>query len=278
MLLLAPALLTVGLLFGGGLFFATARSVNYIPATGEVAPNLNSYRALLASPDFYESLVLSLYIASVSTILAVVIALAASLVLRSTTPGRAVVSFLFRLNLTIPHVVGALGILYLFSQSGTFSRLATSLTLINSPSEFPAMVFDPLAIGIILEYVWKEVPFIALIILAKMQTINTDYESVARTLGATQYQALRHVLLPLLTPSVVAATAIVFSFTFGAYEVPLILGQSYPLVLPVVAFRFYTDVDISQRETAMAVAIIIAFVAAFFVAIWYRSTIRSWAR
>ena len=72
--------------------------------------------------------------------------------------------------------------------------MAFHIGLIARPGEFPALVFDPWAIGIILQYVWKEVPFIGVIVLAQMQALGTDYESVARSLGANRWQAFRHVL------------------------------------------------------------------------------------
>ena len=46
------------------------------------------------------------------------------------------------------------------------------------------MVNDPWAIGIILQYVWKEIPFIGVIVLAILLSVGEDYESVARSLGA----------------------------------------------------------------------------------------------
>ena len=66
--------------------------------------------------------------------------------------GKSLINFLFQINLTVPHLIGAIGILYLFSQSGSFARLAFQWGIITRPSEFPELVFDPYAIGIILQY------------------------------------------------------------------------------------------------------------------------------
>ena len=55
---------------------------------------------------------------------------------------------------------------------------------------------------------------------------------------------------------------IVFAFTFGAYEVPLLLGASHPQALPVLAWRTYADVDLAARPQAMAMAVIIALLSA----------------
>ncbi len=267
-LLLAPAMTIIVLVFFGGLAVALLRSFNWMPVIGLTAPNLDAYRAVLADPAFLRSFALTLHIAVTSTLIATVIAVAAALLLRQRFAGRGVIGFLFQLNLTVPHVVGAIGILYLFSQSGFFARMAFRIGLIAGPGDFPALVFDPRAIGIILHYVWKEVPFIGLIVLAQMQAMGTDYESVARSLGASRWQAFRHVLLPLILPGVLAAGVIVLAFTFGAYEVPLLLGASHPQALPVLAYRTYTDVDLSARPEAIAMAVVIALVSALLIRVW----------
>lgn len=265
--LLAPAILVIGGLFLASLALGLVRSFGYLPAIGLSDPNLDAYRAVLTDSAFLRSLGLTLWIAAASTAIAAVVALGAALLLRQTFPGRALALFLFQLNLTIPHIVGAIGILYLFSQSGSFARLARATHLIATPADFPALVFDPYAIGIILTYVWKEVPFIGLILLARMQTIGADYEAVARSHGATRGQAIRHILLPLLMPSLIGASALTFAFTFGAYEIPALLGASFPKALPVLAYQNFTDVDLTARPEALAMAIVIALIGAVMLAI-----------
>jgi putative spermidine/putrescine transport system permease protein len=257
-LLLAPALILLGGLFLTGLGLTLLRSFRYMPALGMTEPDLAAYTAIISSPGFLKSLAFSLWIATASTLIAATLALASAMLLRQTFPGRALISFLFQLNLTVPHIVGAVGILYLFSQSGTFARLAHAAGLIASPAGFPALTHDPYAIGIILLYVWKELPFITLILLASLQSIGEDHEATARTLGATRWQEFRFVLLPLLLPGLLSASALVFAFAFGAYEVPLVLGAHAPKALPVLAWQSFTDTDLSTRPEAMAMAMIIA--------------------
>jgi putative spermidine/putrescine transport system permease protein len=257
-LLLAPALLVIGGLFFGGLGLGLARSFNYMPVIGLTRPDLQAYGALLAEPQVYSGFLLSLYIALTSTLIASVLAVAAALLLRRSFAGRPVMAFLFQLNLTVPHLVGAIGLIYLISQSGSFARLAFHAGLIARPQDFPALVFDPYAIGIILLYVWKEVPFIGVIVLANMQAIGPEPEATARSLGASRWQAFRHVLLPMILPGLLSASVMVFAFAFGAYEIPALLGQSHPVALPVLAYRLFTDVDLAARPQAMALSVLIA--------------------
>ena len=269
-LMLAPALAVVVVLFGGGLWLAVAQSVGYVLAIGRTEFSLEAYQRIFSNPAFGRSLLLTLWIAGASTAVSTLLALTAALTLRRAFPGKKIATFLFQANLPIPHLVGAIGILLLFSQSGFLARLGHAAGLIQAPADFPALVYDPYAIGIILEYVWKSTVFIGVILLAALQSIGEEYEQVAQTLGATQWQRLRYIILPLLRPSLLSAAILVFAFTFGAFEVPLLLGTRYPSALPVLAYRFYTDVDLNARPEAMAMSVIIALIITLLIALYMR--------
>ena len=258
---LTPALCVIAVLFGGGLVLGLAGSFGM----GRGGASVDAWIAVLSEGRVWRSLGLSLWIAFASTALACLIGLGAALLLRRRFPGQGLARLLFQINLTIPHAVGALGILWLLSQSGFVSRLSAGAGLIDGPAGFPALTQDRFAIGIIAHYVWKEVPFIGLILLANMQSLGDDPESAARSLGASPFAAMRLVLLPLLMPALIRAGAIVFAFSFGAWEVPVLLGQSAPVALPVLAWQRFTDPDLATRPEAMAIAMLIALVAALLI-------------
>ena len=257
-LLLSPAILVILLLFMGGLITGFLRSLGYFPLIGLNDFNFDAYSIIFTDNGFIRSFILTFHIAFTSTLIASILAVASAMLLRPAFRGKRFVQFIFSLNLTIPHLVGAVGVLYLFSGSGLVSRLATGAGVIDSPAGFPAMVNDPWAIGIIIQYVGKDSPFIGVIVLAILLSVGEDYESVARSLGANRWQAFRNVTLPLIMPGVVSASVIVFAFTFGAFEIPWLLGSTFPKALPVLAFESYTDVDLAARPQAMAMAMVIA--------------------
>jgi len=254
---LAPALALLVALFGGAVGLALLRSLGLLAGGAGEGPSLDAYRRLIANPEFGRSLLLTLHVAVTSTVLAVALGIGAALLLRRLVRGRKLATTLFQLNLPLPHVVGAVAILALLGQSGLLSRVAAQAGVIEGPASFPALVFDAHAIGIIVQYVWKEVPFIGIVALAILRSAGEDLEEAARTLGASPWQRVRHVILPLLLPGVLAAAVIVFAFTFGTFEVPLLLGRSFPAVLPVLAHQRYTDVDLAARPEAMAISVVI---------------------
>jgi putative spermidine/putrescine transport system permease protein len=274
LLLLAPALTVILLFFGGGLILAVMQSLGYMPIIGQNNVSLAAYQAIFSREDFYKSLALTTWIGMVSTAVSTVLAIICALALRRVTRGRRTATFIFQINLPIPHVVGAIGILFLFSQSGFLARLGHLGGIINEPADFPALVFDPYAIGIILEYVWKSTVFIGVILLAILLSLGDSYEDAARNLGASRWQRFRFVTLPFLMPGILSSSILVFAFTFGAFEVPLLLGQRYPSALPVLAYRSYTNVDLNARPEAMAMSVVIAVIITMLVFVYMQLTRR----
>jgi putative spermidine/putrescine transport system permease protein len=267
-LLLAPAVGVIGVLFVGGLGVALVQSLGYMPAIGLTEWSLDAYRQVLGDEDFVDSLLLTLYVSGVSTGLSTVLAVLAALALRRSR-GR-VSAVVFQLPITIPHLVAAVGIALVVAQTGLGARLAAALGLIGEPKEFPALLYDRYSVGIILTYVWKEVPFIALVVLASLRGVASELEEVARTLGAGAWQRFWYVVFPVISPSVVAASLLVFAFTFGAFEVPYLLGKSYPTMLPVMAYSEYREIDLAARPAAMAINVLIALITGTAAALYLR--------
>ncbi len=269
-ILLAPALVVILILFAGGLALGLSQSLGYMPIIGAYGFGLDAYLELLLSPGFLPSLLLTIFVSVMATGIALTLAVITALSLRKRFAGKKLVSFLYQFPLTIPHLVVAVGMMMLVSQSGLLARTAYRIGLIADSSQFPVLVFDDLGIGIILVYVWKEIPFIGLIALAVLQSIGSDYEEQARTLGADSWQTFRHVLLPIIVPGILPGSIIIFAYTFSSFEVPFLLGKSYPAMLSVLSYRLYVDVDLDARPQAMAMSILIAFFVLILVVLYRR--------
>lgn len=256
--MLTPALVVVIVLFMGGLIMGVSQSLGYMPMIGKTEITLRAYANILSDQNFLKSLALTCWIGFTSSILSTVLAIIAALVLRQNLLGMRLTTFIFQLNIPVPHIVGAIGVIFLFSQSGMLSRMTHALGWTASPADFPIMVWDDWGIGIILEYLWKTTAFTGVILLAVLRSIGEDYEDVARTLGANAWQRLRHVIIPLIMPGILRSSILVFAFTFGAFEIPFLLGKRFPRALPVLSYEYYHDVDLGFRQEAMAISVIIA--------------------
>lgn len=271
-LLLAPALTVIIGLFMGGLGLGLAQSLGYMPVIGAAEVTFEAYRNLWHDPTFWQSLLLTLWISFITTLLSAVLAVICALTLRRSGWGQKGVAFIFQLNVPVPHLVGAIAIAFLLTPSGWLARLAYLLGLTATPAEFPSLVYDRYAFGIVVEYLWKAIPFTGVILLAVLQSLGEDYEAQAQTLGANRWQRFWYVLLPLLLPGLLRASILVFAFTFGAYEVPLLLGQKYPPALPVLAFEYYQDVDLGFRREAMAICMIITLLSTLLILMYIKLT------
>ena len=268
--MLAPALLVIIGLFGGGLVFGLMQSLGYFPVANLRDFTPSHYFDVLTDRNFLVSLWTTFRIAFFVTLLSTVFAVGAALILREQFGGSRIATFLFQIPLPVPHLVAASSVILLFSQSGVISRLLVATGLNEAPSDFPAVLYDDLGIGITLSFLWKEIPFIGLVVLAVLQSVGPQYEELAQTLGANRRQRFQYVLLPLIMPGVVSTWIIVFAFTFANFEIPLLLGQRFPTTLPVQAFQEFGKPELETRPKAMAIAIVLAFITILLLAAYRR--------
>ncbi|GAC1610128.1 MAG: ABC transporter permease subunit [Mycobacteriales bacterium] len=267
-LLLLPALSVVIVLFGGGLYLAVKESLGVEPVIGETTRAFDAYRALLDDREVQRSIALTFRLALMATVLSAILAVASALLIRRLPLGRRLVTFLFQLNLPVPHVVGALSAFLLLDQAGLLARVLHAVGLVSTPGHAPELTMDGFGVGILAEYVWKETPFIGVVVLAALAGAVAQLEDVASTLGAGPWRRFRHVVLPLITPAVLSTSVIVFAFSFGSYEVPYLLGRNFPTTLPVVAYQSYTQADITEHVRGAAINVTITLVVALVVLIY----------
>ena len=261
---LAPALGMIGVLFGSSVVYGVSQSFGYLPFLGQTTLSLAAYRNVIGGDmvahEFWTGLGFSLWVCCCSTVLAACCALLVIMAwgdrLRHGTTKLAILN----LNLSFPHLVWAIGLSLVLAQSGVLARLVTLLGWIDVPAEFPVLIRDRFGIGIILDYVTKETPFLVLIMLSVLRSQPEAYAIVAENLGANRWQRMRYVTLPLVMPALIAGSLLVFSFIFGAYEVPAVLGVRYPQMLSVLALEFFANPDLNSRAEGMAISVIMALV------------------
>ena len=261
-LALSPVMFVIVPLFLGGLLLAAVGSLGFFPAAGESAFTLRHYRALAADSEFGYSLLMSFLLATVSTLLSSAVGLWLAIALRDVALRNRTVQVILQTPIAIPHLAVAVALIHFLSPSGLISRLALATGLIPGQADFPGLVNDRFGLGIVLAYVLKESPFVAVMTLALLARTGRDFETVAQTLGASARQRLRYVTLPLVAPAAISASLIVFAFTFGAFDVPFILGRLYPAMLGVVAQRRYLSMDLADRPEAIAIAVLMTAITA----------------
>lgn len=262
-LLIPQIILTV--LFLIGLMTGITQSLGVIPSLGLTEPTLKYYKEVLVRSDMLESILYSLYIAGTSALFATVVGVFLSALLVTADKTKGVMMKIVQLPIIVPHVVVALFMVNIFSQNGLLARIGYALGLISEQQEFPMMIYNTNGIGIILAYLWKEIPFIIYFVISLMANINGKLGEAAINLGASKVQAFCKVTLPLCIHNIISGFLIIFVFALGAYELPLILGATTPKALPILAYIQYIHPDLQNRPYAMAlngIIIIISLISA----------------
>ena len=263
-LLLLPQILLL-IIFGIGLINGITQSLGVIPTFDLTKPTLNYYKEVLTSKDMLSSILFSLYIAMTSSLFAVVIGTLICVIIVINKKTIKTYEKLIQIPIVVPHVVVAIFILNIFSKSGLLSRLLSALGLISGQEQFVNLVYDKYGIGIILAYLWKEIPFIIYFVLSIMANINDSLGEAAINLGASKWNTFKKVTLPLCKNTILSGFLIIFVFALGAYEIPQLLGPTLPKALPVLSYIEYMHPNLQNRPYAMAlngIIIIISLIAA----------------
>ena len=258
-LLLVPQLI-LGVVFIIGLLTGIIQSLGVIPAFGLTEPTFDYYIEVLTRPDTLQSLKYSLYVAFVSAFFATVVGVFFCAVLVSKNKTKGGVVRAVQLPIIVPHVVVALFVVNILSQNGVLARICAQLGFIADQQQFPMLLYDQNGFGVIIAYLWKEIPFIVYFVIALMANINGSLGEAAINLGANKFQAFMKVTLPLCINTILSGFLIVFVFALGAYELPFILGATTPKALPVLAYIEYSKPDLLARPYAMAINGIIIIV------------------
>ncbi len=77
--------------------------------------------------------------------------------------------------------------------------------------------------------VWRGIPFVAITLLAGLQTISPSYYEASAIDGATPWQQFRHVTLPLLTPIIAVVMTFSVLFTFTDFQLIYVITRGGPL-------------------------------------------------
>lgn len=210
----------------------------------------------LASPELLKSFFYSIAIAAVSVVISVGTALWAILTFKKEFEQK-FFSFLLYLPLAIPGVVAAFFMYQLLSKTGFLARVAFQVGWISEARQFPDLVNDQYAIGIVLTFITIVVPFFLLLFLNvyKNERIE-ELSELASSLGASASQVLWKVSLPVILSKTWTLIVLYFIFLLGAYEVPLILGQESPQMLSVLIIRELKQYDLTKISEGYVVAVI----------------------
>lgn len=228
---------------------------------------LSHYVAFLTDPDGRAVVLLTFGLALAATVLSVILSVPVALALRRKLPGHRAFRVVLLVPLVVPGLIGALGLLIFWGPRGWFNLLLTQVLFVG-----PLVVTYTLP-GLILFYVWLYFPYTCVTTLAALEGLDPAIEEAAEVAGASRWQLLRHVLLPLATPGILAGSVLTFMAAFGAFSVPLVAGGNYrPL-----AVEIYKQIAVPippHWSGASAIAVVMGMVQVGFLALYMRAVRR----
>jgi iron(III) transport system permease protein len=209
---------------------------------------LANYREVLSQRIVIEAIVSSLGL-SVGTVLlcAIVGVPLAFLFERFTFPGRRLFAALAALPLVLPPLVGTVAFIFLCGESGILAHgIQNLLGLANPPWRlrgWPALL---------LFHTYTMYPFFYVLTGAGLRRIDASLAEAARSLGASKNVVLRRVVLPQLTPSLLAAALLTFMTSMASFSAPLLFGGNVRvLTLEIFTARQRGDLVMAVTETVI---------------------------
>jgi putative spermidine/putrescine transport system permease protein len=217
-------------------------------------PLFHAYSQALKLPGLGRNSLFSLYVAAVSSSLSVCTGTAlACLVWRLPGSWRRW-STGFYLPLILPHITTGFLVMLFFSQSGVAASIFHSLGLERF---YQAPLFRGDGAGIIMAYLYKSAPFAFVLVFPVLRHIPPAYLQTARMLGAGEVRSFFQIILPRLLPGMGSAWIILFVYSFGAYDLPFIIGESSPRMISLYLFRLYFARPLSERPVAAALLFLV---------------------
>ena len=221
-------------------------------------------------PAFWTTLLLRVIIIPIQFILAIIMAL----VIQANLKWSGLFLYVFAIPLAASDL--AVGIVWfsIFTTNGYLNTILQGLGLIDSPVTYlSAETRYWIVIAIVLAEVWRATSIVMVIVVSGLQAISTEVLEAAELFGASLWQRLRYVILPLLRPSLQVALILRTILALQVFAVVVALsGGDVVTVLANETYRQYNDFrNLNVAAAYAGLILIISMVSAMF----YLRTIRT---
>jgi spermidine/putrescine transport system permease protein len=159
--------------------------------------------------------------------------------------------------IVIPEIVMGIGILTLFSQ------------LFTALNNFFSLTGDArLALGlgtVIVSHIAFSVPFVALVVQARLQGMDRSFEEAAMDLGANELVTFWRVTLPMLMPGVLSGALMAFTLSLDDFVITFFTNGPGSTTLPIYVYGLLRRIITPQVNALSTVWILIVFIAVFLI-------------
>jgi putative spermidine/putrescine transport system permease protein len=259
-LMLVPGVGFILFFIGISIFLTVAQSFGLFSITGKNVFTLANWK-IIAARESQDSVLFSLKMGVLSSVCTVLVAFPVALFFRKGGTGKRFLGSLIKIPLFIPALVAAFLIVNLISYHGIVNEALLALHLIKEPLR---MLNDAFGWGVVFIQVWKNLPFVLLILSASLAGIRDDTVDAARNLGAGTWAVVFRIYIPLAMSGILVAMILMFIKAFGDFPITSVAGPIYP---SSIAFRMHATATLFQQWDQAAVLGVIIIVTALFV-VW----------
>jgi multiple sugar transport system permease protein len=185
-----------------------------------------------------------------------VLAIIMALVLQSQLKGNTILLYVYAIPLGISDLAAGLVWVSIFTQRGFLNTLLQRLGVIDQPYIFlSADTQNWMIVAIVLAEIWRATSIVMVIVVSGLQAIPRDFLEAGELFGANLWQRLRHIILPLLKPSLQVALILRTILAFQVFAVVVaITGGRVITVLAYETYRWYDPGDSGFNNPNMAAA------------------------
>ena len=204
---------------------------------------------------------LAIVIASTILIGLVAIAIAGYLTLGENPRAVSILRWLYRWPLFIPFVVAGQVMRTFLAKNGMLNHVLIGTGLIEPLSAQSLLDWR----GIVVAFVWKQAPFVTLLLAGAMASIETQHVEAARNLGARRLRVLIDIILPQVRGTLLVGLVLSFVTMLSVLSVPLMINPNSPTMVTVdVAYRINTFGDYAVANALCLLSLVLAAGGAWF--------------
>ena len=238
-----------------------------------------NYEWLWGDSIFWLSVFNTLLYTGVASVFKFAIGLYLALLLNQHMPFKAIIRALVLIPFIVPTVLSAIAFWWIFdSQFSIVSWSLRKVGLIATNIDFLGDTWNA-RWSVIFANIWRGVPFVAITLLAGLQTVSPSLYEAATIDGATPWQRFRYVTYPLLTPIIAVVMTFSVLFTFTDFQLIWVLTRGGPAnathLMATLGYQRAIGGGYLGEGSAIATAMIPFLLAAILIS-WFGLQRRKW--
>jgi len=207
---------------------------------------------------YWSTLVNSFKVTIVSTLVSAILGLIMAYVLRSVRiRGSRLLNILIVISYLSPPFIGAYAWIQLLGRNGFITRILNSIfnTQLNGIYGFS---------GIVLVFSLQSFPLVYMYISGALKNLDNSLNEAAESLGCSVFQRVRKIIVPLVTPTLLASSLLVFMRVFSDFGTPMLIGEGYKTFPVLLYSQFMGEVNTDEHYAAALCVIVIAITLVLF--------------